>query len=173
MITMTSKTSTPMQQSKERVIAVDPGYERCGVAVLERQDGKEVLIHSECIVTPKSLPFPERLRMLGERFKSIIERTTPTTFAMETLYFSKNQKTAIAVAEARGVITFIAAVASLPLYEYGPGAVKIAITGSGNADKKQVMVMIPRLIRLTKTIELDDEYDAIAIGLTHLATNRE
>lgn len=152
-----------------RIIAVDPGYERCGIAVLEKQNGKEVLIHSECVRTSKSLPFSERLHLVGEAIARVIETYTPETLAMETLFFSNNQKTAIAVAEVRGVITYVAACAGLPLYEYGPGAIKIAVTGVGNADKKQVMAMIPRLVVLKNTDMLDDEYDAIAIGITHLA----
>jgi crossover junction endodeoxyribonuclease RuvC len=154
-----------------RVLAVDPGYERCGIAILEKQNGKEVVLHSECVRTSKDLPFSERLRIVGDAIARVIEEYGPTVLAMETLFFTNNQKTAIAVAEARGVITYVAASANLQLFEYGPGAIKIAVTGVGNADKKQVMNMIPKLVVLKDTNILDDEYDAIAIGITHLASN--
>ena len=152
-----------------KVIAVDPGYDRCGVAVLEKQDGKDVVLYSGCIETGKSETFPMRLRAVGEGIQSVIDEYTPGALAMETLYFSKNTKTAIAVAEARGVATFVAARNDLPLFEYSPGTIKIAVTGVGNADKKQVMMMVPRLVKLEKLEMLDDEYDAIAVGITHLA----
>jgi len=153
-----------------RVIAIDPGYERCGVAVLEKQQGKDVVLYSECIRTSVTLPFSERLLGVGEGISRIIDAWKPDALALETLYFSKNQKTAIAVAESRGVATYAAACAGLPLFEYSPGAIKVAVTGVGNADKKQVMVMVPKLVHLIKTDLIDDEYDAIAIGITHLNT---
>lgn len=156
-----------------RVIAVDPGYDRCGVAVLEKKDGREVLVLSTCIETSSSLPFTERLRIIGDEFAAILKDTEPEVLALETLYFSKNQKTAMAVAEARGAITYLAAARGLSLQEYSPGSVKLAVTGSGNADKHQVIAMVPRLIVCdTDRRMLDDEYDAIAIGLTHLAHTR-
>jgi crossover junction endodeoxyribonuclease RuvC len=152
-----------------RVLAVDPGYERCGIAVLEKQSGKEVVLHSECVRTSKTLPFSERLLAIGSAITRVIEAHAPGMLAMETLFFTNNAKTAIAVAVARGVITYAAACSGLPLFEYGPGTIKIAVTGVGNADKKQVMQMIPKLVVLKSPDMLDDEYDAIAIGITHLA----
>lgn len=152
-----------------RVIAIDPGYERCGIAILEKEGGKEVLIYSECVRTSKTLPFSERLLIIGDAIARVITKYKPAALAMETLYFSKNTKTAIAVAEARGAITYAAAKAGLPLYEYSPGTIKIAVTGIGNADKRQVMDMVPKLVQMVDTNLIDDEFDAIAIGITHLA----
>jgi len=156
-----------------RVIAIDPGYDRCGIAIVEKTNGREVLVYSECVLTSKALPFPQRLHIIGEAVARVITEHQPKCLAMETLYFSKNTKTAIAVAEARGVITFVAASHNLPLYEYSPGSIKVAVTGSGNADKSQVIKMVPKLITIDPTKKmLDDEYDAIAIGITHLASKR-
>ena len=152
-----------------RVISVDPGYERCGIAILEREGGKDIVLYSSCIRTPKDVPFSERLRTIGDGVTTVVETYAPGALAMETLYFSNNQKTALMVAEARGVITYAAARAGLPLHEYSPAAVKIAVTGVGNADKRQVMTMVPKLVHIEKTDLIDDEYDAIAIGITHLA----
>lgn len=157
-----------------RVIAVDPGYERCGVAVMEKHDGKEHIVFSTCIETSRSLPFNERLLRVGSALREIIINHEPSVLALETLYFSKNQKTAIAVAEARGVVTYVAADAGLPLYEYSPAAVKIAVTGVGNASKDQVMSMVRRLVTIINTFPMhDDEFDAIALGIAHLAHRKE
>jgi crossover junction endodeoxyribonuclease RuvC len=165
--------STPTLVNNMRVLAVDPGYDRCGVAVMEKQGGKEVLLFSTCIETNRSLPFSERLRLVGDELHTIITANSPEVLALETLYFSKNTKTAIAVAEARGVVTYCAASAGLPLYEYSPAAVKIAVTGVGNATKDQVMSMVKRLQPETaKRLMRDDEFDAIALGITHLAHHR-
>lgn len=155
-----------------KVISIDPGYERCGIAVLEKQKGNEVLLHSECVRTDKNLPFSERLLIIGKSVEKVIKEYKPESLALETLYFSKNTKTAISVAEARGVITYAAACSDIPLFEYSPAAIKIAVTGMGNADKRQVMDMVPKLISLPEREMLDDEVDAIALGITHLASVR-
>jgi len=102
----------------------------------------------------------------------VIETYTPKALALENLFFTNNQKTAITVAEARGVILYQAAIHGLPVYEYGPGQIKVAVTGYGKSDKEQIISMIPRLIGIQKTITHDDEYDAIAVGLTCFATER-
>lgn len=155
-----------------KVIAIDPGYDRCGVAVLERENGKEVLVHSECIETTRSDDLSERLAAVRNRLDAVITEFAPQSLALETLYFSKNQKTAIAVAGARGVVLEVAAQHALTVSEYAPGTIKLAVTGSGSADKKQVMHMVPRLIVCPARDMLDDEYDAIAVGITHLAHTR-
>lgn len=147
---------------KDRIIAVDPGYDRVGIAVFE--GGK--LIHSECFTPPEG-PFAERLRDVYHRSTVVIHTYEPSSLAMETLFFSKNQKTAIKVAEARGVIELAAAEAGIPVAEYSPQEVKIAVTGSGNAAKDAVIRMVERLVALPKKKRFDDEYDAIALGIAH------
>ncbi len=143
-------------------VAVDPGYDRLGIAVF---DGK-VLIHSECFVPPKGA-VPERLSAVFTRITELVAAHHPTTLAIESLFFNKNQKTAIHVAEARGVITVAAIQHGVKVCEYSPQAVKIAVTGSGNADKGAVMRMVDRLVHLPPRKRLDDEYDAIALGICH------
>ncbi|MEN9621624.1 MAG: crossover junction endodeoxyribonuclease RuvC, crossover junction endodeoxyribonuclease RuvC [Candidatus Parcubacteria bacterium] len=156
-----------------RIISIDPGYERLGIAVIEKElRSKEVLVYSDCFRTSKNLPHHERLGLIGNEIKKIIEEHNPSALALENLFFSNNQKTAITVAEARGVILYQAATHNLPVYEYGPGQIKVAVTGYGKSDKDQIISMIPRLIKLTKEIKHDDEYDAIAVGLTCFATER-
>ena len=156
-----------------RIISIDPGYERLGIAVIEKSlRGKEVLVYSDCFKTSAKLPHHERLGLIGNEIKRVIEEFLPTALALENLFFSNNQKTAITVAEARGVILYQAATHNLPVYQYGPGQIKVAVTGYGKSDKDQIIAMIPRLIHIDKDIQHDDEYDAIAVGLTCFATER-
>jgi crossover junction endodeoxyribonuclease RuvC len=155
-----------------RILAFDPGYERLGVAVLEKQNGKEVLLYSDCIRTKAVLSFPERLAELGKATEALIEEWQPQGVALEEVFFEKNAKTAMQVAEVRGALTYIAASRGLVLYQYTPGEVKIAVTGYGKSDKKAVEAMVPKLIKLEARKRLDDELDAIAVGLTCLASVR-
>ncbi|MDO8548318.1 MAG: crossover junction endodeoxyribonuclease RuvC [bacterium] len=155
------------------VLAFDPGFERLGAAVVEKiKGGKEVLVHSECIRTPATQPFPERLRTLGEAAETLIKKWKPDAVAIEELYFEKNAKTAMKVAAVAGTLTYLAVRASLPLYEYTPLEVKVAITGYGKSDKAAVGAMVARLVSLPSKKRLDDEIDAIAVGITCLASIR-
>jgi crossover junction endodeoxyribonuclease RuvC len=154
-----------------RVIAVDPGYDRLGVAVLELRNGSEYILYSNCIETNKKSSVLERLFELGKEFEKILLKYQPDTFATETLFFNTNQKTAIGVAGARGVLIYLAQNAGCKVYEFGPQEVKIATTGYGKSDKKAVTDMILRLVANAPKTALDDEYDAIAVAVTCLATH--
>lgn len=153
-----------------RVLAIDPGYERLGIAIVEKQNGKDTLLFSECFKTPAKKAFSERIVMIGTEIARIIEEYKPQTLAIETLFFNTNQTTAMHVSEARGVIMYEAAKKGLIICEYTPLQIKIATTGYGKSDKKAIIDMIPKLIRVSKEIEHDDEYDAIATGITCLAS---
>ncbi len=157
-----------------KIISIDPGYERLGVAIIEKNidtGSKEVLLHSDCIQTSAKLPFSERLRLLGTEVEGLIKKYKPHSLAIEKLYFQNNQKTAMHVAQTIGAIIYIAKSHGLEVFEYTPLQIKSACAGSGRANKKQIMVMLPHLIKIKKEIKYDDEYDAIAVGLTHLAYN--
>jgi len=155
-----------------KVLAIDPGFGRCGVAVVEKTNGKEVLLYSDCIETSPEQPFPERLAAVAKECTELIRKYAPDAVALEKLFFSKNQKTAMQVAEVRGALIESATRFGVPVFEYAPGEVKSAAAGSGSADKTQVSKMLHVLIRIEKEIAFDDEYDAIAIGITHLARVR-
>ncbi len=155
-----------------RVLAFDPGYERLGVAVLEKENGKEKLLHSECVRTLKTLSFPERLAEIGKAAEALIKKWKPDAVALEEVFFEKNAKTAMQVAEVRGALTYIAASKSLTVYQYTPGEVKIAVTGYGRATKADILLMVPKLLALPPRKRLDDELDAIAVGITCLASVR-
>jgi crossover junction endodeoxyribonuclease RuvC len=153
-------------------LAFDPGFERLGVAVIERTGNKETLIHSDCLRTSTKLSFPQRLRELGLAVEDLIVTHTPHAVALEDVYFAKNEKTAMKIAEVRGMLAYLAAKNNLTIHEYTPMQVKVAITGYGKSDKSAVAAMVPRLVALPAKKRLDDELDAIAIGLTCLASVR-
>ncbi|MBX4206248.1 crossover junction endodeoxyribonuclease RuvC [Candidatus Parcubacteria bacterium] len=156
-----------------RVIGIDPGFDRIGVAVLEGTGTAETLLYSECITTLKKDAHDKRLLALGTRLEEIILEWKPKELAIEKLFFNQNATSALKVAEARGVIIFEAAQAGLPVYEYSPQDVKIAVTGYGKADKVAVEGMVRKLVKMPDGAKkLDDEIDAIAVGITHLATGR-
>ncbi len=154
-----------------RIISIDPGFERLGIAILEKvSKGKEVLVYSECFKTSSKLPHSERLALIGQKIREIISKFQPKAMALEKLFFNTNATTALAVAEARGVIMYEGATAGLRIFEYTPLQIKIAVTGYGRSEKKSIMLMIPRLIIVDKKIQSDDEFDAIACGLTCFAS---
>lgn len=156
-----------------KILAIDPGYERLGVAILEKVPrGKEVLLYSECFKTSAKLPHHERLTLIGNKIKEIIKEYNPEALATEKLFFSKNQKTALLVAEARGVILYSANSLGLPVFEYRPVEIKIAVTGYGKSEKRQIIDMVKKLIKVPTGKNSDDEFDAIAIGLTYFAIHR-
>lgn len=152
-----------------RIIAIDPGFERVGIAVMEKLSGKENLLYSDCFKTPSSSPFPERLSMIGGELEKLIKKWKPDGLAVETLLWNSNQKTALLVSEARGVIVYIAAKNSLKIFEFTPLQVKIAVTGYGRAEKRQVGQMVKKIIKTKEEITSDDELDAIAVGIACLA----
>lgn len=154
-----------------RILGIDPGYDRIGIAVIEKAQ-KEKYITSTCLTTNKKDSISERIYFVGQEIAKILKEYTPDALAIEKLYFTNNQKTAMGVAEARGVIMYEAHRAGIPVYEYTPGEIKIAVTGYGKATKDMVMGMIPKLILLPHTITSDDELDAIAISITCLAREK-
>lgn len=159
-----------------RVIGVDPGYDKFGVAVLERKGNSDLLIFSNCLRSSAKLPLSERIFMIGLEFQNLIEKFKPDVLAIEKLFFTTNQKTAMGVSEIKGVATYIAKINGLKTFEYTPLQVKMAMVGYGKADKNQVSKMVPLLIKNftefnKKKIE-DDEFDACAIALTCLAVER-
>ena len=151
-----------------RILAIDPGFDRLGIAVLEGDPSRPTYIWSTCVTPPKGEP-SERLAHVQAAVEAAIQEYTPDLLAIESLFFSVNKKSALGVAEARGAILAAAGKVGLMVREYSPQQVKLAVTGYGAADKNAVMQMIPRLITLPKGPRLDDELDAIAVGIAGLA----
>jgi len=155
-----------------KIIAIDPGYERLGIAILEKGIGKENLLFSECFITSTKEKHEDRLRLIGEEIAKVIKKYEPEAMGIETLFFKTNAKTAMKVSEARGVMLYEAARNNLKVLEFTPLQIKVAVTGYGKSDKEQVTEMVKKLIKITKPIKYDDEYDAIAVGLTFFACYR-
>ncbi len=151
-----------------KIIGIDPGYDRIGIAIIEKKSSKEkdVLLHSECLTTSKKDEIYDRLKNVGLRVRALVEEHAPDMLAMETLFITKNQKTAMHVAEARGIIAYEARLRNIPIVEYSPPQIKVAVTGDGHSDKTQVIKMIPLLVKMATQKRLDDEFDAIAVALT-------
>jgi crossover junction endodeoxyribonuclease RuvC len=151
-----------------RILAIDPGYDRLGVAVVEGNASRPTLVWSDCVMPDKDVR-EKRLASVSRAVTSAIKKYSPEALAIETLFFSINKKTAIGVAEARGAILAAAGLASIPVVEYSPQQIKNAVTGHGGADKEAVARMTPKLLVLPAKKRLDDELDAIAVGITALA----
>lgn len=163
-----------------RILGIDPGFERLGIAILEKNDKaafvknsgaprKELVIFSECFKTSAKLDFSERLKLIGERVRKTIKEYEPKILAIETLFLNTNQKTVMRVSEARGVVMYEGAQAGLKVFEASPPQIKIATTGYGRANKEQIIKMVKILVEIEKTKTSDDELDAIAIALTAFA----
>lgn len=164
--------STPMRSKV--ILAIDPGFDRIGLAVMKPERDRPKLLFSECFKTDSKRTRPERLFSIGKRIKSVIKKWHPKTLAIETLFFNTNITSAIGVAEARGIIIYEAIGAGMKIFEYGPQTIKVAVTGYGKADKTQMAIMVKKLVNLSEknSKRLDDEVDAIALGITHLASRR-
>lgn len=152
-----------------RIVGIDPGYDRLGIAIVERASGKDRLLYSTCIESDKNLSFADRLSVAGAVVEKILDEYSPTQAAIERMFFGKNQKTAMAVSGSRGALIYILGRRKISVHEYTPQEVKVAVTGYGNSDKKQVASMVSKLIALKKKVRYDDEFDAIGVALTHLA----
>lgn len=153
-----------------RILGIDPGFDRLGVCILDKEGNKETLVYSTCITTSKKDSFEKRLLVAGDALEVIIKQYSPSELAIETLFFTKNQKTIITVAEVRGICIYLAHKHGVKLFEYSPPQIKSAIAGYGKATKEDIAVMVPKILKQPLLIHtLDDEIDAIAIALTHSA----
>jgi len=154
-----------------KILGIDPGFERLGIAILEKNKGdkKEVVVFSECFKTSAKLAFPERLLLIGEKVKKIIKKYKPDVLAIETLFITNNQKTVMHVSEARGVVIYEAINSGLQIFEASPPQIKMATTGYGKANKEQVTRMVKMLVNIDKNKKSDDEMDAVAVALTAFA----
>lgn len=151
----------------KRILGIDPGYAIVGFGVLDYDGIKFNAVKYGAIITDAGTPFDKRLRAIHEDMEFIINTYKPDCMAIERLYFTTNQKTAIDVAQARGVTVLSAAARGIPISEYTPLQVKQAVVGYGKAEKKQVMEMTRQLLGLAKIPKPDDAADALAIAICH------
>jgi crossover junction endodeoxyribonuclease RuvC len=149
------------------VLGIDPGTTGMGYALLELDREPPRLIAHGLVPTPRVGSSADKLLAIAQALDEMIATYSPTFLALERLYFNKNAKTAMAVAEARGVALVCGARAGLAIAEYTPQEVKQAVTGTGGADKRAVQRMIVHILELSDPITQDNVADAIAIALTH------
>ena len=153
-----------------KILGIDPGYDRLGIAIIEKpKKGKETLLYADCLQTSSKDSIYTRLNQVGTETAKILDQFKPDAIALETLFITKNQKTAMRVSEARGIIIYEATRKNIPIFEYAPMQVKMAITSDGTSGKDRIFKMLGLLITLPTKKALDDEYDAIAVALTHSA----
>ncbi len=151
------------------VIGIDPGLARLGYGVIEVTMGEPRMICYGCIETSgKDLRASERLLKIYTAVESLLEKYRPSYVSLEKLFFAKNISSAMGVSEVRGIILLAAEQRTIPIAEYTPNQVKLAITGSGRADKRQMQEMIKRLLRLNEIPTPDDAADALSIALCHI-----
>lgn len=149
-----------------RVLGIDPGTASIGYALIDLSPEREELLEAGLIRTAPGETY-RRLKELSAEISSLLKKWQPQVCAVERLFFTKNQKTAFAVAEARGAILLTTALAGITLYEYTPLEVKKTITGDGRADKTQVRKMLELTLPKVKDLtHQDDVCDAVAIALT-------
>lgn len=147
------------------ILGLDPGYGRLGWGVIDDKKPKQTVTYG-VIETPKSLDPGERLALLYTKIKRIIQRTHPDALALEKIFFTNNAKTAIAVAEARGVLLLLAAQQNLPVESLTPSEIKQTVTGYGKATKQQIQTMMQSLLKIKTPIRSDDAADALAAAYT-------
>jgi len=149
------------------VLGIDPGIGTTGTAAVQEAKGQLSLISSLGITTPAHLSSSQRLLTLFQSMVALIKKVKPDVAALETLFFNTNVTTAFSVGQARGVVMLSLAQANIPVVEYNPMQVKVALTGYGAAKKMQLNRMVAQILHLSKPLAPDDVADAAAIALTH------
>ena len=168
-----SNLSTSLEINNEtiRILGIDPGTGIMGYGIIEKSGSSIKPIKYGCIRTKPNLNQPDRLSFIYDSLSDIIEKEKPDQVAIESLFFFKNQKTVISVAEARGVSIICATKEKIPVFEYTPLQIKQALTGYGRAEKKQIQEMVKIICKLETCPKPDDAADALAVAICHSQTN--
>ncbi len=154
------------------ILGIDPGYAIVGIGVIEYLGNKFRPIEYNAITTEASMITSLRLKKIKEEIADYLDKYKPDAVAIEELFFNNNQKTAIAVAQARGVLVAETAARDIPIFEYTPLQIKQAITGYGRADKKQIQQMVKMLLNLNAIPKPDDAADGLAVAICHAHSSR-
>ncbi len=150
-----------------RILGIDPGVATIGFGVVDAERGNQQLIRYGVITTPAGIPLSNRLYQISQDMSELLRQFDPDEMAVEELFFTKNITTGIAVAHGRGVILLEAERLGVPVYEYTPMQVKQAVAGYGKAEKRQVMAMTARLLKMKEIPRPDDAADALALAICH------
>ena len=148
-----------------KILGIDPGTATTGYGIIEKQKNQIGLVEFGCIRTAKNKEMAERLNEIYEDLTKLIKKHHPNIIAVESIFFFKNQKTVISVAQARGVVLLCARQNKIKIAEFTPLQVKSSLTGYGKADKKQVQYMVKTLLNLKNVPKPDDAADALALAL--------
>ena len=151
-------------------MGIDPGYAIVGYGLVKKEGNSIKPLQYGVIRTAADIPIEQRLNEIYEDLTALIEAFKPESVAIEKLYFNTNEKTAINVSQARGVIILACTRAGIPIYEYTPLQVKMSVVGYGRAEKKQVQEMTRSILKLDKIPKPDDAADALAIAVCHAHT---
>ena len=154
------------------VLGLDPGTAATGYGVVKSQGSRLILLDYGVIQTPATWAMPERLKKIFTEIQNLIQQYDPDAMAIEEIFYHRNAKTVIAVAQSRGVALLAAAVAGIDIAEYTPLQVKQSVVGYGQAEKQQVQFMVQRLLQLSELPQPDDAADALAIAICHLHSYR-
>ena len=154
------------------ILGIDPGIATMGYGVVEVDKGEFTALDYGVITTSKDMSAPDRLVKVAKGIALLNEKYSPKAIAIEELFFQTNRKTAILVAEARGVILYSASLTKARIYEYTPNQIKQAITGYGGADKNQMQQMVKILLKLNAVPKPDDAADALAVSICHGQTGK-
>ncbi|MGI5921482.1 MAG: crossover junction endodeoxyribonuclease RuvC [Syntrophomonadaceae bacterium] len=154
------------------VLGIDPGTATTGYGLVENKHGRETLVAYGTINTPSTMAMPLRLLKINQELMKLINQFQPDAAGIEELFYQKNSKTVITVAQSRGVAMMTAAGAGLPVAEYTPLQVKQAVVGYGNADKRQVQLMVKNILAMDTMPRPDDAADALAVAICHLHSCR-
>jgi crossover junction endodeoxyribonuclease RuvC len=149
------------------IMGVDPGIAITGYGLVNYINNRYSIVDYGCIRTASGTPLPERLNLLYQELVKIVVKYGPEHYVVEELFFNKNTRTALVVAQARGVTILAAAGSGVPVYEYTPLQVKQAVAGSGRAGKSQVQFMVKTILALSETPAPDDVADALAVAICH------
>jgi len=149
------------------ILGIDPGLATVGFGIIKFERQKFATLNYGAIITPPKLPIHERLQMIYDGMQQLIDSYKPTDLVVEELFFNTNQKTIIAVSEARGVILLAGQKNKLYIDEYTPLQVKQSVVGYGRAEKIQVMTMVKNILNLEKIPKPDDAADALALAICH------
>lgn len=155
-----------------RILGIDPGFAITGYSIIDYIGNKFKLVTSGAILTEAHTSFPLRLEKIYNDLEQIITEFKPDAMAIEELFFNNNAKTAINVAQARGVILVVAKLKGVPIYEYTPLQVKQAVVGYGRADKIQVQRMVKMILNEENLPKLDDTTDSMAMAICHAHSAR-
>lgn len=149
------------------ILGIDPGLANTGWGIVETRGSGFRCRAYGCITTQPTDPLSARLSVIHRELMAVIDRYAPSECAIESVYFGTNAKTAFATGQARGVAVLATADADLPLGEYGPGEIKMAVVGTGRADKAQVQYMVRVLLGLATEPQPDHAADALAAAICH------